>query len=91
MGGSLQTVGKGAWARREVVARRLALVVTKCPRCGRIAVSWRGQPVRTIDLRAATTREGRVVPIASFPGRQRGTLRVDVLSSGKPVVSKGWE
>ncbi len=89
VGGSLQTARQGAWARREVVARRLALVVTKCPRCGRIAVSWRGQPVKTIDLRAATTRERRVVPIASFPGRRRGTLRVDVLSSGKPVRIEG--
>ncbi|HEY7563258.1 MAG TPA: hypothetical protein VH650_13885 [Gaiellaceae bacterium] len=89
MGGSLQTARKGAWARREVVARRLSLVVTKCPRCGRIAVSWRGAVVRTIDLRAASTREGRVVPVASFPERRRGWVRVDVLSSGKPVRLEG--
>jgi hypothetical protein len=89
MGGSLQTVRKGAWARREVVARRLSLVVTKCPRCGRVAVSWRGQVVKTIDLRASRTRGGRVVPIVSFPGRTRGTLRVEVLSSGRAVRLEG--
>jgi hypothetical protein len=89
LGVSLQTVTKGAWARREIVGRRLSLVVTKCPGCGRIAVRWRGRLVKTIDLRAATTREGRLVPVASFPGRRRGTLRVDVLSAGKPVRIEG--
>jgi hypothetical protein len=89
LGGSLWSSQRRAWVRQEVAARRLVLVVTRCPACGAVAVRWRGRVMRTIDLGGSPTRRGMIVPIASFPGRQRGTVRVEVISSGKIVRIEG--
>ena len=85
----LESMQRGAWARREVVATRIALLVTKCPRCGSVAVRWRGRLVKEISLTAARTRPSKLVPIATFRAPERGVLRVDVTSAGRPVRIDG--
>lgn len=85
----LETAQRRASLRREVVAKRIVLLVTKCRRCGSVAVRWRGRLVKEISLRAARTRRSALVAIASFPAAERGVLRVDVTSSGRRVRIDG--
>jgi hypothetical protein len=87
--GYSETTQRGAWASRRVVARRIALVATMCPRCGSVAVRWRGRVVKRVRLRAASTRRRTLIPVTSFSGRRRGTVRVDVISAGRPVRVDG--
>jgi hypothetical protein len=87
--GYIQTKQRWAWARREVVAKRIVLVATRCPSCGSVAVRWRGRVVRTIDLRAATLRRSQLIEVRTFARPRRGTLRLDVVSRGKTVRIEG--
>lgn len=75
--------------RRGIVAKRLAIVVTRCPRCGSIAVRWRGKTIRRIDLRASRTRRSQVIGIRSFRRAHRGTLVVVVRSRRRYVIVEG--
>jgi hypothetical protein len=85
----LESVQRGASLRRDVAAKRIALLVTKCPRCGSVAVRWRGRVVKEIALGAPRTRRSVLVTVARFPAAERGVLRVDVTSSGRPVRIDG--
>jgi hypothetical protein len=85
----LQTRERGAWLRQEVVGRRLALLATTCPRCGSVAVLWRGRVVRRVDLSAATTTKSKLIPLVRFARRQRGTVRIEVTSTGRRVRIDG--
>jgi hypothetical protein len=75
--------------RTGIVAERLYLVATKCPTCGRLAVSWNGNPIANVDLSSSTLKRSRIVPLTSWSSSHRGTLRATVTSSGKPVVIEG--
>ncbi len=85
----LETVQRGASLRLEVAAKRIALLVTKCPRCGSVTVRWRGRVVKEISLAARRTRPSTLVAIARFPAAERGVLKVNVTSSGRPVRVDG--
>jgi hypothetical protein len=86
----VETVQRGASLRRQVVAKRIALLVTKCRGCGSVAVRWRGKVVREIALGAARTRPSTLVAVVTLPAAERGMLRVDVTSStGRPVRIDG--
>ena len=85
----LETVQRGAWLRRDVVAKRVALLVRKCPGCGSIAVRWRGRVVKEIALGGARTTASKLVTVAGFPAPERGVLKVQVTSSGRPVRIDG--
>lgn len=89
LGGYAQTRERGAWLREEVVGRRLALLATTCPACGSVRVLWRGRPVRRINLGKAGPSRTRFIAITTLPGRQRGTLRVEVTSAGERVRIDG--
>ncbi|HEX2112590.1 MAG TPA: hypothetical protein VHF67_13675 [Gaiellaceae bacterium] len=75
--------------RRGVRARRLSLVVGMCPGCGAVRVFWNGELVRTIPLRATTTRRSVIVDVASFRRIRTGTLAVRVRSARKRVEIDG--
>ena len=85
----VETVQRGARLRREVVAKRIALLVTRCRGCGSVRVRWSGRVVKEIALGAARTRPSKLVAIASFPAAERGVLSVEVTSSGRPVRIDG--
>jgi hypothetical protein len=73
----------------NVRAKRLAIVVTKCPGCGTIKVFFRNKLLRTIRLRAGAIRKRHIVDLAIFNAVRSGTLRALVTSSGRPVKIEG--
>jgi hypothetical protein len=87
-----QTSGQGhalavsAWRIKQVI-----LVVSKGKGHGRVNVYFNDRLLtpRPISLRSATTRGMVVVPIAIFAKKKRGTIRVEVVSHGKPVRIEG--
>ena len=88
-GSFIQTRKLGAWARQEVVAKRLLLLATLCPRCGVVTVSWRGEVLKTIDLERRVTRRSALIPIASFANAERGWIRLEAGSAGEKVRIDG--
>jgi len=98
LGSYRQTTATGAFVQvAGVKARRLALVVSKCPTCGSVAVTWTptgGSAVSlgTISLVNAATLAKQVVNLGSAPFAtvQTGTLKITVNSTGaKPVRLEG--
>ena len=78
----------------EFGAYRLAVLVTKCPACGRLRVEWSPQngsyrTLKTLDLSAGARRDRQVVPIASWDTMKFGKLRLVVASSDRPVLVDG--
>jgi hypothetical protein len=88
-GGFIQTRRDGAWARQQIVAKRLLLLATLCPRCGIVTVKWRGEVLKTIDLERRVTRRSAPIPIASFEDAERGWIRLEVASAGEKVRIDG--
>lgn len=70
-------------------AKRLAIVVTKCPGCGTIKVFFRNKLLRTIRLRAGSIRKKQIVGLAIFNAVRTGKLRALITSSGRPVKIEG--
>lgn len=90
-GRALRTTTKGADLKSDSVKlRSLALLVTKCPGCGKVEV-WHGAKLlRTVSLAASTTQHREVVTIASFDTLTTARrVRIEVVSSGKPVTIDG--
>lgn len=84
------TTKKGATASRASSAFRSAvLVATRCPGCGKVAISYKGTTLRKVNLDAASTKKRRLIPVDSWAKAQRGSLTVTVLSKGKPVFLEG--
>lgn len=81
---------KGArLVRRGVRAKRISLVVTTCRRCGVVEVRFRGNLLRTIDLRSSRVRKKRVINVRAFNRVRRGKVVVKVTSARKPVRIEG--
>jgi hypothetical protein len=72
-----------------VTAKRLKLVATKCPQCGVVEVRLGSKTLARIDLHASTWRKRRLLGIATFDRVRRGTLRIEVVSSGELVLIEG--
>jgi hypothetical protein len=72
-----------------VEAKRVAIVVTKCPGCGRVAVYLGNKLLRRIRLGAASVKKKQLLDVAAFDAVRAGKLRVVVTSSGKPVKVEG--
>jgi subtilisin family serine protease len=89
LGTELVASRRGAALAGRVSARRVAVVVTRCPGCGRLRVSFRGRALRTLSLNAARLRRNQIVPVARFGAVRRGTLRLEVVSAGRPVRVEG--
>ncbi|MGH2819642.1 MAG: hypothetical protein ACRDJ5_03200 [Actinomycetota bacterium] len=75
-------------------AKRLALLVSKAPGAGTIRVFFNGAPLGTVNLDCApagcaTEQKKQLVTFAPFGSIQAGTVRIDVVSSGKPVKIDG--
>jgi hypothetical protein len=73
----------------NVQAEQLAIIATKCSRCGKVKVYFAGALLRTIDLRASTTRKNRLIFVDDFGELEVGNVKIVVASSGKPVRIEG--
>jgi hypothetical protein len=67
----------------------VALLVETCPGCGAIGVYWNGRLVARVSLASSTRRLRQVVALVLLPPGGRGTLKIQVLTGGKPVVIDG--
>jgi len=70
---------------RNIEARRLTLLATRCPACGAVQVFWNGRLLKAVTLTAPTLQKRQLVALGSFSAVQNGTIRVRVSSSGRPV------
>lgn len=89
-GAVLSTTRKGATATYAVRdARRLALIVGSGKGHGKVEVYAGKRLLRTVSLKAARTQTNRVVTLPSFSAPWTGTVRVVVVTKGKPVRLEG--
>jgi Subtilase family len=72
-----------------VRATRLALIATKCPRCGSVSVYWNKRRIATARLTSSSLLYKQVIEVGSFPTQQKGSIRIVVTSRGKPVAIEG--
>ena len=68
------------------MAKRIAILVTKCPTCGSIQVFWNGVLKATFNLNAASTLFKQLVTVPTFASVQSGTLRIVVSSATGSAV-----
>ncbi|GAB2979074.1 CHAP domain-containing protein [Nocardioides montaniterrae] len=75
-------------SRTGAQVRRIAVVATTCPTCGKVGVFLNGTQIGTADLYATTTRKAQIVtvPVVTL---QTGTVTLRVLTNGKPVEIDG--
>ena len=89
-GFAYQTTTQGAWLNLTgVVAKRLALLATKCPTCGLLRFSWKGMNQSIVSLEAPTTRHRQSVDLWFSALTDTSTVMLEVISSGKPVIIEG--
>lgn len=85
-----QTAGQGATLKlKDIRGRRFDLLASKCPRCGSIEVRFGGQVLKTISLKSNKRKDRITIALTSFGGEQKGTITIEVLSSGKRVMIDG--
>jgi hypothetical protein len=83
------TKRKGATLTRTGVrVRRIGVVATTCPKCGRVAVLVDGRRVGTVNLRSTTYHRSQVRMLPALK-RERGTVTLRVRSSGLLVQVDG--
>ncbi len=75
--------------RTGVAARRIALLVTKCPGCGTVQVFFNGTSLKKASLASSVTRKKQLVYVMPFSSLRSGTVKVRVVSAGKPVRVEG--
>ncbi|HEX2175542.1 MAG TPA: S8 family peptidase [Nocardioidaceae bacterium] len=80
-GAALRTRGAGI--------RRVALVATKRPGSGTVEVYHGRRRLKRISLAAARTRAKQVIHVATWASTRKGTFRVVVTTSRKPVRIDG--
>jgi hypothetical protein len=86
----LKTKSTGAkLTRTKIVAKRIALVATTCPTCGKVKVYWNGTLVKKVNLASSTTTHKKVIAIRSWSSVKSGKLVIKVVSSGRKVVIDG--
>ena len=66
----------------------IAVVVSKCPSCGKVKVLWRGQAIKTLNLRGPA-RDRQLIIVRRFSQPTDGTVKLLVATSGKKVVVDG--
>jgi len=72
-----------------VQAKVVSVIVETCPTCGAIQIFWGSRLIHTYSLHSASTRKQVFLVAVSFRRVNRGTVRIRVSSSGKPVIIDG--
>lgn len=81
---------KGATLLRSgVTVKRLAIVATRGRGMGSVTVYIGTTKLKTVRLAATTTRKRQVISIANFTKVRKGTIKIVVATSGKPVIIEG--
>jgi hypothetical protein len=75
--------------RKGVAARRIAILATTCPTCGKVSVYWNSTLLKTISLRSATTVTRKLIAVTTFPSARTGTLTIKVKTTGSRVIIDG--
>jgi hypothetical protein len=89
LGTHTATRRKGATlSKGRVRLDRMALVATRCPRCGTVGVYAGAKLIKKINLRHATTQHKVVIALPRFTLRST-TVRIKVLSADKVVQIDG--
>jgi hypothetical protein len=84
------TKKKGAVLKyRSSSIKRVALVVTKGKRYGVVKVYLGQHLLKKVSLAAKRTKKRKVVNVAGFSTARAGTIKVKVVSAGRPVVIEG--
>lgn len=84
-----RTTTHGAVASMHVTFRHLELVATKCPSCGSVRVFLGSRLVKSISLKAATTRHRAQLAILSSSQVRSSTLRIVVTTTARAVPLDG--
>ncbi|MBC7645380.1 MAG: hypothetical protein H7123_09640 [Thermoleophilia bacterium] len=71
---------KGATLTATVYAKRLALIVTTCPTCGKVRVRFGAVRLGTVNLYSATVKKRVVIRLAALPTMRRGTIQIKTQS-----------
>jgi hypothetical protein len=74
---------------RNASGTALGLIATTCPTCGTIEVWLGGSSIGTFSLRSPTRVDRALVGLLYDDEGFGGTLRIKVISKGKPVVIDG--
>ncbi len=69
--------------------RSLALVASRCPDCGKVAVFFKGHRIRTVKLSADDLAKRQIIPLVSWRKFHSGQVRLEVRSRGKDVIIEG--
>ena len=70
-------------------ARKLALVATTLRGAGKVRISAGAKVLDTVSLASRKTKTRQLVPIVTFRKPFTGTLKITVVTSGKPVRIEG--
>jgi hypothetical protein len=70
------------------VLKRVGIVATRCPSCGKVKVLVDGRKVGAVNLKAPSLRRRQVVMLPAFR-REKGTVTLKVRSSGLRVQVDG--
>jgi hypothetical protein len=68
------------------MAKRIYVMVEKCPTCGSIKIYWNSVLQHSYSLFAGSVKKKVYLLAASFGSAQTGNLKIVVSSSGKPVI-----
>jgi hypothetical protein len=89
-GTAMRSTTKGATlSLNDVKAKRLALVVSRCGTCGRVAVFRGGKRLAVLDL-SGSAKKNVILKVKTFSSvKSAAKIRIRVLSSGKKVIIEG--
>jgi hypothetical protein len=87
----LKTKQEGASLKRPgiVDAKRMILVATKCPGCGKVKVLMAGDLLKTVSLNAASVKKNTQIKLGTFSPLEDGTAKIVVVSEHKLVKIEG--
>jgi hypothetical protein len=87
----MRSTTAGDKLRVHLTATTGALLVTTCPTCGSIKVSFPGGGSETLSLVSPTTLHRRLIPLFGGPYSivETGYFTISVVGSGKPVLIDG--
>jgi predicted GH43/DUF377 family glycosyl hydrolase len=83
------TVKGATLSKTGVTVKRLSIVATKGVGMGSVTVYIGTTKLKTINLAATTTLRRQVISVANFAKVRKGTIRIVVATSGKPVIIEG--
>jgi hypothetical protein len=72
-----------------VRTKRVTLLATKCFECGRVGIFLGRKLLKRVDLGFDGFSKMQAISIRDFPTVKRGTIKIKILSSGKPVSIDG--